>query len=502
MKKCAAEDFIKRAKEKFGDRFDYSKVNYVDSRTKVCIVCPEHGEFWINPSTFLNSSVHGCPECSGLKKWDTRKFIEKAKEVHGGKYNYAKTVYVNKRTNVEIICPLHGSFWQNPHNHIFQLQGCPECGKRYAKEWRKGNYQEFIEESRKRFGDIYEFPNVENLYENSHSKILVKCRKCGNVFEKIACDHLTSSHGGCLHCYANKSKGEEEIGEYIKSLIPEEEVILRTRSLLKNSEIDIYIPSRKLAFEYNGVFWHSEKNHKGKNYHLFKTEECKNLGVNLIHIFEDEYIEKKEIVLSKIKYLLNKSDFEKVYARKCNVKEISFFEAEKFLNKNHIQGPAKSSVYLGLFYGSDVVSVMTFLLRDGVWELNRFASDIDKIVVGAGGKLFTYFKREYKPTKVKSFADRRWTVDREKNLYTTLGFKFEKYTAPDYKYHFKYDIARWHKFNFRKQILHRRYGFPLTMTEAEMVNKMGASKVYDCGLIKYVWEPKIGSDIPVYTNNP
>ena len=488
MEKINTEIFIKRAKEKFGDKFDYSKTTYTRSSEKVCIICPEHGEFWITPNAFLSLSVYGCPECSGLKKWDTEKFIERAKEIHGDKYDYSKTVYINKRTPVEIICPIHGSFTQNPHNHVSQKQGCPECGKKYAAEWRKGDYLKFIEESKKRFGDIYEFPDIEALYENSHSKILIKCKKCGNTFEKIACDHLTSNSGGCLHCYANKSHGEEEIGEFLKTLFGEDGVIFRNRSILNNSEIDIYIPSKKIGIEYNGVYWHSEANGKGKNYHLFKTEECKNNGIRLIHIFEDEYQEKKEIVLSKLKHILGCSQTEKIYARKCSINEITYEMASDFLNKNHIQGSAKSTIYLGLFYCGCLVSVMTFLKRENVWELNRFATDINKCIIGAGGKLFSYFLKKYNPSVVKSFADRRWTLNEKENLYTKLGFKFEKYIAPDYKYLLKGEGVRRHKFNFRKSILMKKYGFPVTMTESEMMKKIGAAKVYDCGLIKYVWK--------------
>ena len=123
--------------------------------------------------------------------------------------------YVNKNTKVCIICPIHGEFWQRPHNHINQKQGCPECGKKYAKEWRRYDYMTFINSSKDRFGDIYSFPNIEQEYENSHSKITIKCNKCGNEFVKIACDHITSPYGGCKNCYYTKSKAEEEIGNFI-----------------------------------------------------------------------------------------------------------------------------------------------------------------------------------------------------------------------------------------------------------------------------------------------
>ena len=103
--------------------------------------------------------------------------------------------------------------------------------------------------------------------------------------------------------------------------------------------------------------------------------------------------------------------------------------------------------------------------------------------------MFSYFVRNYSPTEIKSFADRRWTVDEENNIYIQLGFKFDSYTNPDYHY-FKFEdgLIRQHKFGFRKQILHKKYGLPLTMTEKEMTEKLGYEKIYDCGLIKYVWK--------------
>ena len=488
MKKYTNEDFIKKAKEKFGNKFDFTKTNYINSQTEVCITCPEHGDIWVLPYVFLQS-VNGCPECSGLKKWNTEKFKEKARNVHGNKYDYSKTVYVNKRTDVIITCPIHGDFTQNPHNHIFQKNGCPECGKKYAKEWRKGNSDYFIDESKKRFGDIYEFPNIDEEYENSHSKITIKCKKCGNVFTKIACDHLTSPHGGCLKCYTNKSSAEEEIGTFLKTLLGDDKVFFRQRNIIRGFELDMYIPDKKIAVEYNGIYWHNEDK-KGKNYHLAKTEACENLGIQLVQIFEDEYVNNKEIVLNKLRHIVGKSSCLKIMARKCEVREINNAEAKKFLTKNHIQGFSPSTLYLGLFYGDEIVSCMTFIKRMEEWELNRFATKNDIICQGAGGKLFSYFIKKVNPLIVKSFADRRWTSNFKNNLYDKLGFKKVGFIAPDYRYVItkRNEIKRAHKFAFRKKRLSKIYNLPMSMTETEMAKEIGLHRIYDCGLIKYVWK--------------
>ena len=109
------------------------------------------------------------------------------------------------------------------------------------------------------------------------------------------------------------------------------------------------------------------------------------------------------------------------------------------------------------------------------------------VVNGSFGKLFKYFVRKYNPSEVKSFADRRWTLDKDNNLYIKNNFELEKVTKPDYRYT-KTQNEYIHKFNFRKQILHRKYGLPLTMTESEMTKQLGYYKIWDCGLFKYVWK--------------
>ena len=188
MKMQKTDEFIKKARKVHGDKYDYSKVEYVNNHTKVCIICPKHGEFWQVPNSHLNGN--GCPACVGLKRLTKEEFINRANRVHNYKYDYSNCNFISTHFKVDIICPIHGTFSQLPKNHL-KGQGCPECGKLYAKEWHKGNYDGFMEESKKRFGDIYEFPNIKEEYVNSHSVIHIKCKKCGNVFTKIACDHLT-----------------------------------------------------------------------------------------------------------------------------------------------------------------------------------------------------------------------------------------------------------------------------------------------------------------------
>ena len=181
----------------------------------------------------------------------------------------------------------------------------------------------------------------------------------------------------------------------------------------------------------------------------------------------------------------------KVGARKCTISQITKTVSDEFLDKYHIQGSVSATIYYGAYYENKLIGVMTFKKenKDGFWELSRYATDYHYICQGLGGKLFKHFINENSPIEVKSFADRRWTLNAENNLYTKLGFSLENTLRPDYRYYNERidRYQRFHKFGFRKQILHKKYGLPLSMTETEMVKELGYDRIWDCGLFKYVW---------------
>ena len=216
--------------------------------------------------------------------------------------------------------------------------------------------------------------------------------------------------------------------------------------------------------------------------------------VKLISIFEDEYELHKDIVLSKIAHILNikSANLEKIQGRKCIIKEIYSYQAEEFLEKNHIQGFAKSTKHIGAFYNDRLIAVMSFSKQSGNnWELARFTSDNNCICSGIGGKLFKYFTRNYDYNEVKSFADRRWTVDEKNNVYAKLGFKFVEFTKPNYSYYNASldKFKRLHKFNIRKnRILKNHPEFDPRMTEKEIAQSLGYGRIWDCGLIRYIYK--------------
>lgn len=512
-KRDSLSSFIEKANIIHGNKYDYSKTIYKNNRTEITVICPEHGEFKILPSAHIHNN-RGCPKCqeNELKCRKTNKilekekkaiekkkikeisislkeskFIEKAKKIHNNKYDYSKVKYINNRTKVCIVCPEHGEFWQEPHNHLRGCQ-CHICSRSLVSLKNRDTKEDFIEKAKKIHNNKYDYSKVN--YINNHTKVCIICPEHGEFWQTPA---MHSSEGqGCPNCATLSSKGENEIVNFIKEII-NDTIIQRDKTILNSrKEIDIYIPNKNIAIEYNGLRWHSELFNEDKFYHLSKTIECEKKGIRLIHIFEDEWVHKQTIVKEKLKHLLGVSKCTKIYGRQCVIKHITSSDAKTFLEKYHIQGASRATIHYGAYHQDTLIAVMSFLKDkiDKHWELVRFASDYNYVCCGIGGKIFKAFLTEQNPIYVKSFADRRWTVKDTDNIYTKMGFKLEKVLPPQYSYVTTLNSfrKRIHKFNCRKQILHKKYGLPLSMTEREMAQQLQLYRIYDCGLYKYVWE--------------
>jgi len=559
--KCSSEkikrssnytEFTEKAKKVHGNKYDYSKVKYVNARTKVCIICPEHGEFWQTPNSHL--SGNGCKKCgnkiiSDKKKKNIEEFIEKAKEIHGDKYDYHKSVYNGCDEKIEIICKKHGSFFQNPLSHLHGC-GCPICAKEKLSKNNRCSKEDFIKNATEIHKGKYDYSKVE--YVNGKTKVCIicpehgefwqspnnhlkgkGCKKCGiksainknriakeNVLDTLNKIHdgkydysklnfdrekdkvciICPKHGefwqtldshlrgiGCPKCAKKISKAEIEIKNFIENILGECSVEERNRNIISPYEIDLYIPSKKIGIEYNGLLWHSEKYNKDKNYHLNKTILANKNGIRLIQIFEDEYLNKKEIVFDKLKHILGCNDGEKIYGRKCEIKEISKKECSFFMQKNHIQGYSKSNVCIGCFYKNELIGSMCFLKdykNSDNWELNRFSTKLNTNCIGCGGKMLSFFLKKYNPSEIKSFADVRW-VDSNNNFYEKLGFIKDLILKPDYKYIKLGMCERVHKFNFRKSKICKLFNSDNLKSESEIMNDNGYYKIWDCGLIRY-----------------
>lgn len=266
---------------------------------------------------------------------------------------------------------------------------------------------------------------------------------------------------GCPICGAeivyNSSMAEEEIVSFIKSNY-DGEVIENDRTILAPMEVDIYIPDLKIAFEHDGLYWHNELNKPDKKYHLNKTKECEKIGIQLIHIFEDEWTYKQDIVKSRIENIL-KITSNRIYARKCLIKDVDSKTANTFLKLNHIQRASKAKFRYGLYYNDELVSLMTFGglrknlgcdNKDGHYELVRFCNKLDTTVIGGASKLLKHFVNEVNPIEIISYADKRWSTG---NLYEKLNFKLSHESQPSYFY--VVNDKRENRFKYRKDILIR-----------------------------------------------
>lgn len=311
----------------------------------------------------------------------------------------------------------------------------------------------------------------------------------GNIFiDHIACGRIPVYKD--LNSTIGTSKPEKELQEYIKSLIYEDEIIFNNRKLIKGYEIDIFIPKYNLAIEFNGLKWHSENMGKLRSYHLMKTEECEKLGIQLIHIFEDEWKYKKDIIKSKLKNILGKNEM-KLYARKCDIREVKNQLKNEFLNNNHIQGEDKSKYKYGLYYKDELISLITFgnlrkitgnTSQEGKYELIRFVTKQNYNVVGGFSKLLSHFIKNISPKSIISFADRRYSQGR---LYENNGFNFIKNSPPNYWY-MKYYNKREHRYKYRKSELSKLLkNFNPNISEWENMKLNKYDRIWDCGSKKY-----------------
>lgn len=485
--KYTTETYINEARSVHGDKYDLSKVVYSGANEKITVICPKHGEFHPTAYNFIHGT--GCVECSyetlaKMNKKPLEQYIDDCKKVHGDKYIIDDTIgYIDTKHDVFPICRTHGRFRINASSFLGGC-GCHMCSKT-----RPLTTDIFIQRANAVHNNYYRYDKTD--YIDAKHKIKIICPIHGE-FEQLPSEHLSGK--GCRKCARQIYKSEVAVFEYVKSLVGECNVIQNDRTILESGrEVDIYVPCQRIAIEYNGLVWHSEKFNSGRMSLLEKTLECEKNGIHLIHIFEDEWIGHEDLVKDKLSHMLHMdSDKIKIGARKCTVCEIGCDMARLFLEQYHIQGWASSSVYCGSFYDDNLIGVMSFLREyDGNWNLTRFSSNIAYSIPGLASKLFSYFIKKYNPIEIKTFLDRRWSWS-DINVYDRIGFKLDKTLPPSYCY--TKGQKRYHKFGFRKQILNKKYGLPLTMTEKEMCEKIGFYRIWDCGLLKYVWKGEVDGE--------
>lgn len=486
-KKKDTEYFLQKIKDVHGDTYKVLDLEGKKSIDKVIAVCKEHGNFSITVSDL--TSGRGCSKCaiqrrSSVRRNSLHKIYEGFKTIHGDNYDYPEIVdYKNGNQLISIYCKRHNSFFNQSISSHLAGHGCPKCGLERSNSHKNDTQETFLEKALK-------CDNTDNLtfdkvvYKATKEKITVTCNTHGD-FDLIPNNFLMGQR--CPKCNNQTSKAEKEIVEFLKQYVEVEE---SNRTVLNGKELDIFIPTKKIAVEFNGLYWHSDK-FVSDNYHKDKTDVCEAQGIKLIQIFEDEWRDKKEIVKSRLLNIIGKTP-NKIFARNCKLKEVSSKEASKFLEENHIQGKVGAKIKLGLYHNGELVSLMTFgNLRKALgskgnetdFELLRFCNLKDKTVVGGASKLLKYFKNNYNWNTIISYADRRWS---QGDLYRSLKFDFLGETKPNYFY--TKGTIRENRFNYRKSELVKQ-GHNKEKTEKQIMNELGYVRIFDSGTLKFkIWQ--------------
>lgn len=272
------EYFLARTKEIHGDRYSYENMNYVRNKEKIDITCSIHGTFKQTPHDHLKGK--GCPDCGGRRQSNTKEFIEKARKVHGDLYDYSKTTYIKAMNPVEIICKTHGPFMQRGDCHLSGA-GCRTCS-----ECEPLDANHFIMRAREVHGDLYDY--TDTIYVNCKTKVNIKCKEHGEFMQNVKGHY--EGHG-CPSCFHRQSKPELKLISLIMDKYPDIEIksSITPEWLEGKREIDIYIPSKKFAIEYNGDYWHSEKFGRDRAWHERKSNEAKSAGITLLHVWDSRW---------------------------------------------------------------------------------------------------------------------------------------------------------------------------------------------------------------------
>lgn len=473
-------EFIRRSKEIHNDKFDYSKVVYINSGAKVIVICPKHGEF--APTAQQHISGVDCAKCyhernGANQRMTTEEFITKAENIHGKKYDYSLVNYIGNENKVTITCPKHGEFLQRPNDHLSKKAGCPACGG-----VKRLNTYEFIDRANLLHEGKYGYDNTN--YTGTDNKILITCTEHGD-FLQTPHDHL-SKKAGCPDCVGRISKGEIELFEFVQSFYPD--AIQCDRTLIRPLELDIVVPSKNIAFEFNGLYYHSSK-FINSSKHKEKLDLCSSIGYRLINVYEDDWRFNKEVVKKTIKHILGFSDI-KYYARKLSISVLPSNQTKQFFEDNHMQGSGSGNSWC-LVDRDNIVAAMQFGMATSERgnkdssrrELIRYATVGN--IVGGASRLFKAFLKDNPTTKnVISYSDNDMFSGK---MYELLGFIKDSITSPDYKY--IVSGRRVHKSLLRKSNIAKKYPniYDESLSEFEMTQKLGLFRIYNSGLTKWIY---------------
>ena len=468
--------FIKKAMRVHGNKYNYDKAHYTRALSKLIIICKTHGEFQQTPADHLSGK--GCPLCA-KRKITTEMFIGEAREIHGDKYDYSISTFTTTAERIAIRCAKHNLvFHQTYGNHIRGKQGCPVCGGRMRK-----STAEFVESAIAAHGDRYSYE--KSSYVACQKPVTITCKTHGD-FEQYPDNHIRGKQGcpSCAHGAA--SKAQIELVNFLSEFT---EVLTEYRFDETLRRIDIFLPKFNIGVEYHGNYWHSTACIKDKLKDYKKHTDAAKNDIRLIHIYEDEWAFRSEIVKRSLLTAIGASS--RIGARKCKLTLVEESNACTFYWDNHMQGAPNASVHIGLEHKGVLVACMSF----GVWRSNRTNTDprhwelmryaATCTVVGGASRLLKTFIGMELSDSITSYSDNRLFSGA---MYEKLGFNKVHITKPDYTYtNGRVEFGRQHKAKFQKKHLVKMFlGCDVeNKTELEICTENGLFRIYDCGKTRW-----------------
>jgi hypothetical protein len=467
-------EYIKTLLEERG--YSLLSGEYIDCKSPFKIRCPK-GHTCIHQWRTIKNRAR-CGQCYNEHRIPT---IDKIRtKIQEENYVLISTEYKRATAKLFMLCSEKHKCnisWNKFQDGI-RCRICSHHRRNKEKEWTIEEIRDFLEKD----GSGYQL--LSNTYVGAHDKIQLKCKSGHDYF--VAWTSFQQGHR-CPKCCCICSRAEQEIYKLYEHLNPEE----RNRSAIDPLEIDVYFPTQKVGIEHCGLYWHSDAAPGSRMipiYHRNKMDLCTKQNIHLLTIFEDEWLNHKEICISRINSALGIVQ-NKIFARKCSSKQIPNKEAYEFLKRNHLQGSGSCKIAYGLFYNNKLVQVMTFgsparahtAKGKKVLEMKRLAGELNTIITGGASKLFKLgldYAKQNGYEIVKSYCDLRWGTG---NLYAKLGFI--KTHETKYTPHYTNGTKR-----FRNQNLAQNKQKTGT-TEKEIASKRGLYKIYDCG--HQTWEHNI-----------
>lgn len=456
------------------------------SSKRVYWLCENEHEFSARVAEMTRDTrVHKCAICAG------RKILPGVNDLHSKHPEIATqcantsdmTLSPGSHEVIDWKCDKEGhGIWRATAKDRVQGHGCPWCSGRNVTV----GVNDLVTHRPDLLAEWDSPANDRQPVDCSYGSHYLAAWVCSEEHQWKATVHSRAiSKQGCPTC--KSSAGERSLYDHVVSLLGDKSLVIHhDRSLLVKKELDIYVPSLNIAIEYNGLYWHSEAKIKDRNYHYNKWLECKKLGVQLIQVWEDEWLASPDIVKSMLAAKMGMTDTEKVSARDTVVRAVPLEEAQAFLNAHHIQGHASSSYTLGLYEKKTdtLVAVLCVKWTDKAkttLDIVRFAASTT--VRGGFTKLLAYCEKNYHPECFITFSD---NCVSDGNLYRTNGFTKVSDVKPDYRY--VVNNERKHKFGYRLKKFKTDPSLTWMpgLSERELAELNGLNRIWDAGKVK--WE--------------